>query len=577
MIIVAWLRRARHKLEAKVQRPEASGQSLVLFALMLVVLLGFAALAIDVTRVYADMRFYRATADAAALAGAQDLQGNNTRVVGAADYIRARGHALATLELQLGGKAVAACASTSSNIVDCALNAVDPTNPYRVSIKTDPSPSCATCNPARAVQVTVRRPAYPLSFAGIPPFDQTAWNVQTTSVAGLQYGRSYAIITLRPPMKVGATFKINDIELDGGTVVNVQKGDVGSNANMVYAGCLGSGTVMTIDPDYGMYYWDPSGTFGQGWGTACEPQPPTPAVQTNPSLIKDPNYQYPSMTGALTFDDARASKAGTIPAVQRADTDAGCLAEAAKVDASRYTFMATQAPNTIYCYNPGIYQSGSGAKNATITVGTGDVGLLKPGAYYLKSGMDIGGRIIGGYVPAPATGVALMFDECRNACIFSGNNAVTIALNAGTKFPPGAAGTAAAAAVDWAGNPVVTSGPSSPTPPLIMTLLVNKDPSCFVPTSAPFVEPAGCNASNDKTINIAGGGGLALEGVQYMPTDNVEIHGGSTGNGQVGQIISWTLFYSGHTHINQEGPGGEGPGILRIDEACSPSAFCNNP
>jgi hypothetical protein len=112
---------------------------------------------------------------------------------------------------------------------------------------------------------------------------------------------------------------------------------------------------------------------------------------------------------------------------------------------------------------------------------------------------------------------------------------------------------------------------------LLITLLVKKDATCFVPTSAPFVEPAGCDANKDKTINIAGGGSLALEGVQYMPTDNVEIHGGSAGYGQVGQIISWTLFYSGGTHINQEGPGGDGPGILRIDEACSPSAFCNNP
>ncbi len=61
--------------------PEESGQALPLFALMLVVLLGFSALAIDVTRVYADLRMYRATADSAALAGAQDLQTGTTRTV----------------------------------------------------------------------------------------------------------------------------------------------------------------------------------------------------------------------------------------------------------------------------------------------------------------------------------------------------------------------------------------------------------------------------------------------------------------------------------------------------------------
>jgi hypothetical protein len=75
---------------------------------------------------------------------------------------------------------------------------------------------------------------------------------------------------------------------------------------------------------------------------------------------------------------------------------------------------------------------------------------------------------------------------------------------------------------------------------------------------------------------MAGGGSLALEGVQYAPTDNVEISGGSTGTGQVGQIISWTLKYSGGTHINQEGPATEGPGTLRLDAACTvPGTPCN--
>jgi uncharacterized membrane protein len=51
------------------------GQTLVLFALMLTGIMAIAALAVDVTNLYASMRFYRATADSAALAGAQDLQG----------------------------------------------------------------------------------------------------------------------------------------------------------------------------------------------------------------------------------------------------------------------------------------------------------------------------------------------------------------------------------------------------------------------------------------------------------------------------------------------------------------------
>ena len=114
-----------------------------------------------------------------------------------------------------------------------------------------------------------------------------------------------------------------------------------------------------------------------------------------------------------------------------------------------------------------------------------------------------------------------------------------------------------------------TSGVGSPNPPLLLSILVKKDPDCVVPTGLPFQEPAACDANHNKTVGIAGGGSLALEGVQYIPTDNVEIHGGSSGNGRVGQIISWTLFYSGGTHINQEGPNTLGVGTLRLDGACT--------
>ena len=67
-----------------------------------------------------------------------------------------------------------------------------------------------------------------------------------------------------------------------------------------------------------------------------------------------------------------------------------------------------------------------------------------------------------------------------------------------------------------------------------------------------------------------------VEGVQYAPSDNIEIHGGATGTGHVGQIWAWTLFYSGGTQINQEGAGSQGPGTLRLDGACTaPGTPCS--
>jgi hypothetical protein len=224
---------------------------------------------------------------------------------------------------------------------------------------------------------------------------------------------------------------------------------------------------------------------------------------------------------------------------------------------------ALAAPSTIYCYKPGIYNTNNPNKP---TIQIGHVGLLLPGAYYFTSGLSVSGWLVGGYQPA-SPGVALMFDEAPNlTTAFDGNSAAAIALNAGTRFPPSyAGGTPASAAIDWNNQPVQTSGASSPSPAILITLYVNPDTNCTVQPT----EPTGCNDSRNGTIRIAGGGNLALEGVQYAPSDNVVITGGSFGNGRVGQIIAWTLFYAGGTQINQEGAPSVRSGILHLDEACS--------
>jgi Flp pilus assembly protein TadG len=540
------------------------GQVLPLFALFLLVLLGLTALAIDVSGALSARRAYRSYADSAALAGAQDLQVAGSRLVGTAERTRARTHAMDRLASLLGSSVPPATTigcDPALDIVDCAL----PGTAYRVSIKT-PSPSCVDCNVDRSVQVTVRNPVYNLTFARL--FGQSTWNVASTSVAGLTFSKSYAIQTLRPPKRTGSTFDVKDITLDGGTVVDVQTGDVGTNANMNYSGI---GSLMILDSGYDVWYFDAA---GQGWS-------PTPTGRRLPALMTDPNYRYPDMTGAPTYGDARESQAdNTGKPVTTAAGNAACLTEWNKVDTARYSAIASTPHTNVYCYEPGIYDpaASSGPQRAQIQIGTGNVGLLKPGAYYLRGGLDVGGSVVGGYEPN-APGVALMFDECNNQCTLNGNNAFIFAINAGTKFPPTfSGGVGATAAIDWAGLPVVTSGPLSPSPPILISILVNKDPTCFVPTSPPFQEPAACDAMHNTTTNIAGSGGIVLEGVQYMPTDNGVISGNSTSNGRIGQIVSWTLKYSGGVRINQEGAAQEGPGILRLDAACTtPTTVCNSP
>ena len=579
-------------------RHSERGQVLPLVALFMIVLVGFAALAIDVSGALSARRFYRSAADGAALAGAQDLQQPGSRAVGAADRIRARTDAMSSLKTELGisGVMPAACATTAdADIVDNVTDGnpsndcILPGTTYHVSIKAgsyagQPSPiACQECDPARAVQVGLRNDSYGLTFARV--LGQTKWSVGVTSVAGLTWSKSYTIVTLRPPSRLGSTYDVKDIKLDGGTHVTVSKGDVATNADMDFSGI---GSSLTMDPGFNMYFADWTGP-SQNW-----PAPPTGVKIFQ--YVQDANYQYPAMRGsrgssscssgpsncAPTFTDARTSTCSATPSPTTPCTmpsnDTACDTEFQYLKTSAYTFMATQNAANVFCYKPGTYDPQSPSKS--LSVGPADVVILLPGAYYFKSpngALNVGGRLIGGYRPSTA-GVALMFDECGSGspnCVFSGNSALTIALNSGNKYPPGTAGASATAAIDWNNQLVQTSGPQGPTPAILLSLLVNKDPDCVVP-AYPGREPDPCNASNNKTLNLAGGGSLDVEGVQYAPTDNIQINGGATGTGHVGQIWAWTLFYSGGTQINQEGAGSQGPGTLRLDGACTaPATPCN--
>src|SRR5690349_10120700 len=99
------------------------GQVLPIFALFLVVLLGFAALAIDVSSALSARRAYRSFADAASLAGSQDLQIGTGRSVSNAARLRARQDAIARLVSLLGATSTPASGNCDPNndIVDCAL------------------------------------------------------------------------------------------------------------------------------------------------------------------------------------------------------------------------------------------------------------------------------------------------------------------------------------------------------------------------------------------------------------------------------------------------------------------------
>lgn len=512
------------------------GQVLPLFALMLIALFAIAALAIDVSNALQARRTYRTIADAAALAGGQDLQQVGSRDVNSSDYNRARTHAIESVQGAVG--ATATCTAPSTARSDCTFA----TLPYTFSIITPiPPGACATCDPTRSIQVNFADPTFGLTFARI--LGQSTWNVESISVAGLQFNKSYTIVALRPP-KGEAIPDVRSMRVDGGTHVFVSRGDVGTNANMTYGG---TNSWIQLDSGYQMFYFDPSNP--PLWGSS----PPSTQIT---DLILDPLYPIPVKGGSPPVGTEDVSGCPAIAA--------GILANAQYAPAVPVDALGAPDMTKIHCYTKGVYPNAAWDLN----VANGTLAILEPGLYFMDGVLDVQGSLIGGYTPN-SEGVALVFRESvgtqfKNRTSGGGGSVQQIvALNAGTRYG-NANGDEATAARDYSGGFVQTNT----TPPVLMTVIVQRDTRC--PVTYPF--PADCNnsAENDnKSIDLSGGSGLYLAGVQYAPTDNITLAGNTTTGGYVGQIWAWTIKYTGGSVINQEGAQAEEPGVLRLDAACT--------
>lgn len=520
------------KLLRGMRRKNEGGQVIVIVALGIVVFLGFAGLVTDVGLVYASQRQLHTMADAASLAGAQDLQLAGTRTISATEYTNARTTAMRTVV-----NAVADALGTTIALPACGYtadftNCQVPNTDFYVSVRT-PSTLCVTCDTDRALLVAINHRNVPAFFAQL--FGRNSWTVREASVAALSFQTNYAVITLRPPkpQSNGSDQNKNDMDVNGtGTTLLVPTGDIGTNTNLVNSG------LVSLGAGYKVHYYDDT----PAWSGL-------PAGKHITKLIADPNYTYPTQTGAPTFASDAAARTTTTAC--DAIRTAPSFPLTYKVGA---TPIAIMPASKVHCYNPGIY-------SYQVSNGTGDAYIFKPGVYFFNAGLKIREAVVGGYTPN-SPGVALVFNECNSSCILDANNASTFALNAGSRFG-NPLGQEATAAIGFNGAKVETGG----TPNLMMTLLVTKDAGCYVQPA----EPTTCIDNANNSLNMAGGGSLYLAGVQYAPTDNIKISGGSSGVGFAGQIVAWTVTYSGGTQISQGYPGQEGNGILRLDEACSGS------
>lgn len=141
-----------HTPRALLRTTDERGQVLALFALILTVLLGFSALVIDVGRAYVTKRHLQASADAAALAGAQSLPDTGDAVAAAEAYSGADG------DLNVAANLPSVTASVTTKCL-----------------------STRTCNPANAI-VVEESASSPTTFAKLFGIDSFQVEAKATAL-----------------------------------------------------------------------------------------------------------------------------------------------------------------------------------------------------------------------------------------------------------------------------------------------------------------------------------------------------------------------------------------------------------
>jgi putative Flp pilus-assembly TadE/G-like protein len=553
------------------RRAAESGQVLPLAALMMVVLIAFVGLAIDISQAFMEQRWERSVTDSASLAGGQDLQRPGRLLPTAPERVTARATAMQVLVTELRATATPSTAVGSACLT--AAGCQMPGTNYWASIYAGveaglPGPTCLDCVAERAVQVNVWQPAFGLTFSRVLGF--STWNVKAASTAGVVFARQYGVVTLRPTDPRGPSDgNEKDLQITGGSKVIVGDGDVITNTNAV---CAGTNSEIDIEAAKGfaIYHFDPY----EAWGGCVNPPP---GVQVT-SPIADPGYSIPQRVTGLPVYATKERAMGT-DSSDSATFDPNyasrCAAQQALVPAT-YRELKTNlqinnpAQVIANCVRPGIYQFLLDAKDNSS--GPPVAWLLEPGVYFFDYGVNVQSSLVGGYV-ANQPGVALVLLEAKNQSgtpgqMTTANNTSLLALNFGNAYLN--AGGSWATAANGPQGLVSTPAPNG----VLLTLMVEPDVVNCLPITP--TESTACKGTENEraTLKLTGGGNIFLAGVQYAPTDNVNLKGNSGQESDVGAMWAWTIKFDASVfNIRTANP--ELVGVLRLDRGCSPGNTCN--
>jgi hypothetical protein len=536
------------------RRERAPGQTIVIFAIFLVVLLGSTALAVDYGSWLKARRDYQNVADAASLAGSVLL----VRPIDGTKQHDARQAAWQSLEDQLGlsinpGVLAAGNTPVGSPVTPAGTD-------WRIWVSTPPigGPTAYAGNYSgsnRVVFVWLERnnQAYFSRVFGLGDQTVSAWATSGT------FPNRFAVITLR---KNGQPTPGNptDFDVNGGTVLKVIDGDVGGNWGMSING-VGSQIKMSSSTgdSYGVYLTENVPTGGNGWtpGQVVDGGGTPIGVQFT-AEVADPMYPAPCLTfgigpgnGCLE-DRAVAGFPPNATTARSGDTCPYPITNVDRLPAGHYTNISI--PNNKCLVLDPTFNPVTGKEN---------------GIFYITGTLDINnsGLLIG-------DGVTLVFDRNANLNMNAG---ASISLNSGntTNNPLAAAcggvaggGLTGCRFAAWTaragagGNYTWSLGvsPTYATPPV--------DP--FERGIATYVcktaGAANCGTGGVPSTNILqmnASSGIDYRGMIYAPYDNVKLAGQLT-HKDIGQLVSWTAQFTGGTEIDQtfDGPDSGTPVLL---------------
>lgn len=545
------------------RRGGEGGQVLVLAALFMFVLLGAAALAVDYGSWLSARRDFQGVADAASLAGAGQLPPPGEAPPTSTEQTNAGVAALVYLNDHLGWGHDQAWAAGQ---VGAALNQQTPltvsagsgtycvwiwTATPAANITTTGSASCqahpgdtlyAPANyPADIRKVFVRiespRRGY---FGGV--LGITGTTISAIAVAGGSRN-NYAVIALKPRLNTPDNY--DGVTITGSSILKVDKGDVGGNYTIAWGGTY-SHIVFPYGTDQAVVIAEPQSVSGIGTVTG--------GIGIQPLIdypIPDPAYGTPSpCSGALTDPCWTAYPPSTGGTTGKGVYPACATAQ----DINKHSINCADG-STITIY-PGRYEQVSIPAGTTATLSPtcypGDA--CNPGVFYfrLDGRSNGGGLYVNGTPGSPTTvtgcGVLLIFDpnESGGSGIqmnVSGNgNTINInATSCGMKSSP--------------------TNPGGTTP----YLWYGYGAADFTNPISVWVRPNGLGynvttpGGGSNVIAMGAGSTINENGVIYAPEDNTKISGGPLGSG-VGQIVSWTITYTGGTFVSESF---QGPAMIR--------------